>query len=147
MLLPLILISCGQARAPVQTPEERLETEILSEDAQSTEISDARESYDELCGVLRDDYLSTAQEEFSYQIVTELQSQWNAYCLLGYYYGNESGIYTYTLYNLSTEESLGELSCEPEYDVENDIMGECDSDALQNLKMEYEYLLESYRSI
>ena len=147
ILLPLILISCGQAKAPVQSPEERLATEILSEDAQSTEISDAREAYEASCETLQADYFTDTHEAFSYQIVTELQSEESRDCLLGYYYGNESGIYTYVLYNLSTDTLLWEVTCEPDYDVEQDIMNECDSDALQNLKMEYEYLLESYRSI
>jgi len=146
-LLALILTSCGQVKAPVQSPEERLESEILRDEAQSTERSDARQNYDESCGILRDEYLSGTQEDFSYQIVSELQSEWSKDCLLWYYYGNESGIYTYILYNLSTDETLGELSCAPEYDVENDILWECSSEALQNLKMEYEYLLETHRNI
>mgnify|MGYP005622963763 CR=1 FL=1 len=147
LLLALTLISCGQVKAPVQTPEQRWESEILREEAQNTNLSDARENYDEICGALRDEYLSHTQEAWSYQIVTELQSEWSGACLLWYYNSNGSGIYAYTLYDLTRNETLGELSCEPEYLVEHNIMGECSPEALQNLKMEYEYLLETHRGI
>ena len=147
-IISLVLTSCGQNQIPSeQTLEERLETEILSEEAQSTEISDAREAYEASCEILQADYLADTHEAFSYQIVTELQSGESRDCLLGYYYGNESGIYTYVLYNLTSDALLWEVTCEPDYDIEQDTISECDSSALQNLKMEYEYLLENYRSI
>ncbi|MCH8518948.1 hypothetical protein LAT59_04265 [Candidatus Gracilibacteria bacterium] len=144
--LILLLSSCG-VQETQRDAEEVLREQVLSEDAESTARSDARADYEEACGEMRDNYLSGARDEFSYQIVSEIQSEGTGQCLLGYYYGNESGVFTYTLYNLSADELLGEVSCETDYDVENDIMEACDSEALQNLKMEYELLLETHRNI
>ena len=148
LTLSLILMSCGQANMQSsQSAWERLSNQILSEDANSTAMSDMRVTYQENCRWLQEAYLDETHEAFSYQIISEIESRASRNCLLWYYYGTESDIYTYALYNLSTDTLLWEVSCEPEYNTENDINWGCSDDALQNLRMEYEYLLETYRNI
>ena len=138
----MFLLSCSAT--PQNTPSEKVVVSEYAWETPNNEKENRALPSDTLCSDMTQAYFGEIFFSSPYEIVSEIYNESSWECLMGYYYGNESGIFTYTLYNLSQKKLLGEISCEPDYDVENDILRECSSESLQNLKMEYEYLLSSY---